>query len=296
MTPIKLALDVGGTKLAACQVLPGGIISNKEVVLTGEDNWAECDALLRKVAGDAQVGIVGISSAGPIDFDSGMVMPVNTLGWADGFPLVAKVQAIFPDADIRLIGDGVAAALGEFSHGAGKEANNFLGAIVSTGVGAGIVSRGKSMRGRTGNAGHIGHTPVHGITTVCGCGGIGCLETVASGPGAVRWAKEQGWQGENGIELAKDPGEIATRALERAGIALGEAFTSAAALLDLDLVAVGGGFANAGPRLWDPMIESAKKHQKLRFIRDLKIVPAQLGSDASLAGAAVLADQDDYTR
>ncbi|NLU83702.1 ROK family protein [Rhodococcus sp. HNM0569] len=288
---VQLALDVGGTKLAA-GVVEHGRVTRPVRVPTPSGHpgvWDACARLLVQVADGRRVDAVAIASAGPVDTTAGTVAPINIPEWADGFAITDAAGGLFRGAHVQLVGDGAATALGEHRHGAGRGTRDLLAVVVSTGVGAGLVLGGRPVFGRTGNAGHLGHVVVHGEDSPCTCGGRGCLETVASGPASVRWARERGWPGETGIDLARDDGDLATAALARAGTALGEAFASAAALLDVDLVVVGGGFSAAGPRLWQPMREAARLHARLSFTRPLRIVPAELGGDASLAGAAVLA-------
>lgn len=290
---MRLALDIGGTKMAAGVVSEDGRVPVFDSVPTPQtDPWGACAALLERVADGRDVDGVGIACAGPVDTVAGVVAPINITEWAQGFELVAGVRSVFPDAGTALAMDGAAAALAEFHHGAGRGTPNLLSLVVSTGIGGGIVLGGEIARGRTGNAGHIGHLVAPGSSEPCGCGGVGCLETVASGPSAVRWARSQGWSGNTGRELAegaRSGDAIAVDALHRAGTALGGAIASAAALLDVDLAVIGGGFAQSGAPLWEPMLDAAARHARLSFIAGLRIVPAELGGAGTLTGAGLLA-------
>lgn len=290
---MRLALDIGGTKMAAGVVSEDGRVPVFDSVPTPQtDTWGACAALLERVADGRDVDGVGIACAGPVDTVAGVVAPINITEWAQGFELVAGVRSVFPDAGTALAMDGAAAALAEFHHGAGRGTPNLLSLVVSTGIGGGIVLGGEIARGRTGNAGHIGHLVAPGSSEPCSCGGVGCLETVASGPSAVRWARSQGWSGNTGRELAegaRSGDAIAVDALHRAGTALGGAIASAAALLDVDLAVIGGGFAQSGAPLWEPMLDAAARHARLSFIAGLRIVPAELGGAGTLTGAGLLA-------
>lgn len=290
---MRLALDIGGTKMAAGVVSEDGRVPVFDSVPTPQtDPWRACAALLERVADGREVDGVGIACAGPVDTVAGVVAPINITEWAQGFELVAGVRSVFPDAGTALAMDGAAAALAEFHHGAGRGTPNLLSLVVSTGIGGGIVLGGEIARGRTGNAGHIGHIVVPGSSEPCSCGGVGCLETVASGPSAVRWARSQSWSGNTGRELAegaRSGDAIAVDALHRAGTALGGAIASAAALLDVDLAVIGGGFAQSGAPLWEPMLDAAARHARLSFIAGLRIVPAELGGAGTLTGAGLLA-------
>lgn len=289
---MRLALDIGGTKMAAGVVSEDGRVPVVDSVPTPQtDPWGACAALLERVADGRDVDGVGIACAGPVDTDAGVVAPINISEWAQGFELVAGVRSVFPDAGTALAMDGAAAALAEFHHGAGGGTPNLLSLVVSTGIGGGIVLGGEIARGRTGNAGHIGHLVVPGSSEPCSCGGVGCLETVASGPSSVRWARSQGWTGTTGRQLAESAHSgdtIAVDSLHRAGTALGGAIASAAALLDVDLVVIGGGFAQSGAPLWEPMLDAAARHARLSFIQELRIVPAELGGAGTLTGAGLL--------
>jgi glucokinase len=288
-----LALDIGGTKFAAARVDPDGtLVGEQQVPTPVTDVWAAADTLLTTVAGGRPVRRVGIASAGPVDVAAGTVGPLNIPEWCHGFPLVDAVRDLFRDATVTLAMDGACCTLAEYRFGAGRGTDNQIGMIVSTGVGGGIVVDGRVAHGRTGNAGHIGHVVVPGAEDVpCACGGFGCLEAVASGPSAVRWANERGWAGFTGLELSQAAAagdDVALAALDRAGSAIGTAIASVAAVLDLDLAVVGGGFGQAGAPLWDPLREAARRHAGLSFSRGLRVVPATLGARATLIGAGVL--------
>ncbi|WP_068162940.1 ROK family protein [Rhodococcus phenolicus] len=288
-----LALDVGGTKLAATPVGDDGTpLAPLSVPTPPAGVWDAAVALLRRAAGDRTITAVGIASAGPVDTTAGTASPINIAEWATGFPLADAVQALFPDARVRLIVDGAAAALGEQRHGAGRGTADLLSVVLSTGIGGGLVLDGRVRTGRSGNAGHVGHmTSAFGVDQ-CACGATGCIETVASGPATVRWARRHGWTGTDAVALCADAAagnRTAATALERAGTALGQILASAAALTDVGLVVVGGGFAQAGPPLWGPMQAAATRYARLSFLHELRIVPAELGSLGTLTGAGVLA-------
>ena len=187
--------------------------------------------------------------------------------------------------------DGLCIALAEYWVGAGAGSSNMLGMIVSTGIGGGIVLGGRAVPSPTGNAGHIGHVEVGGFDDACACGGRGCLEAVASGPRTVAWARTQGFTGETGEELALahaagDP--IALAAVERAGTAIGHAVASSANLLDLDVVAIGGGFSRVSPALFDHARAAVAQRTAFPFVTRVAIVPSGLSDEGPLIGAAAL--------
>jgi glucokinase len=185
-------------------------------------------------------------------------------------------------------------ALGEQWRGAGRGAQFLLGMVVSTGIGGGLVLDGSPYDGRTGNAGHVGHVVVEPDGAPCTCGGRGCVETVAAGPQMARWAREHGWDAPAEAD-AKELADAATAgdlvalsAFQRGGAALARMIASVAAVCDLDLVVIGGGVAKSGALLFDPLHEALATYAGLDFIRGLRVVPAELGGDAGLVGAAAL--------
>ncbi|MGV9679548.1 ROK family protein [Nocardia sp. NPDC003482] len=288
-----LALDIGATKLAAGVVHGGRAVREvRQVKVPGEGVWEACRGLLVEVAGAERVSAVGIGSAGPVDVRSGVASPLNIPEWRGGFPIVAAVQELFPGAVIRFAIDGACLALAEHHLGGLRGLRDGLAMTVSSGIGGGIIIDGRVAVGRTGNAGHIGHIVVPGWDEPCGCGGVGCVEAVASGMSSVRWARSRGWGGSTGVELseaARAGDEIALAALARSGTALGQAISSAAALLDIDRVVIGGGFAESGAPLWDPLRAVIAKHARLGFTRELRVVKSRITNGATLVGAGVLA-------
>ncbi len=182
-------------------------------------------------------------------------------------------------------------ALGEHRHGAGRGSRFMLGMVVSTGVGGGLVLDGAPYGGRSGNAGHVGHVVVDPDGAVCSCGGRGCVETIASGPRLAQWAREHGWTGADAKELAQAAAagdDAALRAFRRGAVALAAMIASVAAVCDLDLAVIGGGVAKSGPVLFEPLREELVRYAGLEFLAGLRVVPAELGGDAGLIGAAAL--------
>ena len=168
--------------------------------------------------------------------------------------------------------------------------------VVSTGVGGGLVLGGKVYAGPTGNAGHIGHMCVDIEGVPCPCGGRGCVEAMASGPAMVLWAQRHGWSPSGRTAdaralagAARRGHPVAKQAFRRAGLALAAGVASAAALVDLDEVVVGGGVAAAGDLLFDPLREGVGELAGLAFVRRVRIRPSRLGREAGLLGAAALA-------
>ncbi|MFL6238735.1 MAG: ROK family protein [Actinomycetes bacterium] len=302
MTDPVLALDIGGTKFAAAVVDPTGrAISARRVPtphaggIDGEGLWATLTSLLDTVMrGVERIGGVGAGGGGPMLWPSGEISPLNIAPWRV-FPLRARLRERYPDVPVRVHNDAVCVAVGEHWRGAGRGVGNLLGMVVSTGVGGGLVLGGRLIDGASGNAGHIGHVVADPGGPQCECGGVGCLEAIARGPAIVRWAQQGGWRRDRAGLTARDVADDASRgdavaraAFERAGRAIGVALASAAALCDVEVVAIGGGVAQAGPLLFGPLNAAYAAHARLDFVRQVRIVPAALGQDAGLIGAAAL--------
>jgi glucokinase len=297
---LTLALDIGGTKIAVGLVDPAGELVHTATRPTpkgqgAEHVWGVVHQLIADVIKVAEGAIraVGIACAGPIDLAAGTVSPINIACWR-GFPLRDRVAAAVPDVPVLLAGDGVCMALGEHWRGAGRGVSFLLGMVVSTGVGGGLVLDGAPYHGRTGNAGHVGHVVVELDGQPCSCGGRGCVETVAAGPWMTRWAVANGWAAPPGAdakalaEAAAAGDAVAVGAFRRGATALAAMIASVGAVCDLGLVVVGGGVARSGRTLFDPLTAALADYAGLSFIRDLRVVPAALGGDAGLIGAARL--------
>lgn len=298
---LALAVDFGGTKVEAALVDDRGrlVQGSRHRRPTGPDApSAALDAAVRDAVEAARAATppgasligVGIGAAGPVDIGRGLVSPLNVPAWRD-HPLAASVAAVVPDAPVTLRIDGLCIALAEHWVGAGHGVPNLLGMVVSTGVGGGLVLGGRAAPSSTGNGGHIGHIEVGGFDDACACGGRGCLEAVASGPRTVAWARTQGFTGESGEDLAVaheagDP--IALAAVARAGSAIGHAVASATNLLDLDVVAIGGGFSRVSPMLFEHARAALEERVAFPFVSRVRIIPSALSDEGPLIGAAAL--------
>jgi glucokinase len=304
--PPVLAVDVGGTKLAAAVMnAEAGLLASERVATprgtSGEELYRYLEALCRRIIDAAQVEIqaTGVGSGGPMQYPAGFVSPLNIPAWRD-FPLRDRLAAAFSVPTI-VDNDAKALALGEHWRGAGQGSSNMLGMVVSTGVGGGIVLAGRLQHGFSGNAGHIGHIIVWPDGPPCGCGARGCVEGIASGTGLARRLVQALADGEpSSLSAGATAADIADAARQgdalagflfrTAGEAVGRGIASAAALLDLERVVIGGSIAL---RAWDllgpPLEAELRASARLDFTRDVQVVRAQLGDQAGLFGAAQLA-------
>ncbi|WP_354643091.1 ROK family protein [Kitasatospora camelliae] len=302
--PLVAAVDIGGTKIAAALVDSSGalVARTRRPTPARSDAKAMAAAVLgavEELAADgrwSEVVALGIGSAGPVDTVAGTVSPVNIPSWRE-FPLVRTVRehpAV--DVPVTLIGDGVAIAEAEYWQGAAAGYRSVLCMVVSTGVGGGLVLDGRVHGGLTGNAGHIGHISVQIDGEDCPCGGRGCVEGLASGTAIARYALAHGWRAPGGdasaaavAEAARQGDPVAVAAYDRAARALAAAIAGTAALVEIEAVVIGGGVAQAGPVLLDPLAHHLTTYAALPFTRGLHIHQAHLGPDAGLVGAAAAA-------
>src|SRR5918999_323279 len=196
-----LALDVGGTKLAAAVVDDTGRILGRGRVPspTGTDAELLYEALLACAAAalrgadviPGDLDGIGVAAAGPMVWPSGEVSPLNMPAWR-GFPLRKRLAEEFASDRVLINNDAVGLTVGEHWKGAGVGTANLLGMTVSTGVGGGLILDGRLNHGASGNAGHVGHVVVELDGPACACGGGGRPEGVSSGANTRRPAPPTG--------------------------------------------------------------------------------------------------------
>lgn len=292
-----LAVDVDGDRLAAAVVRADGTVMRRRDAATPTSTRAGVvTGVLRSLVAAVATSVpaeriagMGIGSAGPLDPAEGTVSPLDIPAWRE-YPVVDALRDLVPGRPVRLASGGQCAALGEYRYGGGWGSRGLLSVGVGTAIVGGVVVGGHPYPGATGNAGHIGHVVVEPGGTGCRCGGRGCLETVASVPAIVRWARERGWDGPDLAALAagaRDGHPVAAGALERAGRALGVAVVSATALLDLDDVVIAG--TGQDELLVTSLRRAVAESTNLEHVRRAEIRASALGGDATLLGAACLA-------
>ncbi len=296
-----LGVDLGGTKVEAALVDPNGTLlpGSRFRAPTGRGSTSDelassVEMVVRQARAtlpeSASLAGVGIGSAGPITVAEGLVSPLNLPAWRD-YPLRAQVASLVPDASVTLRMDGECITIAEHWVGAAQDSANLMGMVVSTGIGGGLILGGRAVAGPSGNAGHIGHVEVGGFDDACLCGGIGCVEAVASGPKTVAWAQGQGWTGSTGEQLAESYSagdDVAIAAVKRCGRAVGQAIASATALVDLELVAIGGGFSHVTPDLLGFIREAIAERAPFPFVAKVRVIASALSGDGPLIGAAAL--------
>jgi glucokinase len=288
MTDLALAIDIGGTKMAAGLVdRHGQLVARAQVptrpTVGGEARseealalWSDVTQLISDVRAltpvSHEIVTCGVGCGGPMSPFGETVSPLNIAGWRD-FPLRDRVREL-TELPTYVDNDAKALAVGEGWVGAAQGVDNFIGMVVSTGVGGGIVLNGRLLEGRLGNAGHIGHVVVEPDGRPCRCGGRGCLEAEAAGPAIA--------------DISGGPAADAPPALiERTGTLVGRAVASVVNLLDLSLAVVSGSVAlGFGTPFFAAAQDEIDARCGLDFARGARVMPGALGDEGPLIGAA----------
>jgi glucokinase len=308
--PQAIGIDIGGTKIAAGVVTADGHIIEDVVSPTPmDDDPATLSAMLAAIkelrGRHPGVEAIGIGAAGLVDWPSGRVrwaphnayrqLPLRRLLYeATGLPTVVD-------------NDANAAAWAEARFGAGAGSEHMVLLTVGTGIGGGLVLGGQVYRGGSGLGAEVGHMIVDPHGHACACGNIGCLETVASGDALGRSGREAARADPGGLlaQLAGVPGKVtgevvfraaregdpaALELFQRLGFWLGVGIASLVNLFDPELVVVGGGLVATGNLLLAPARASLERYTFGLQHRELPpVVPARLGPEAGMVGAASLA-------
>ena len=274
-----LAIDIGGTKLAAGVVDGDGTLRRRATIPTAargsaEVLFADLVALADEVRAGDEVDGCGVGCGGPMTAGGETVSPLNIPAWRS-FPLRDRL-AQHLGLSVAVDNDAKALALGEGWRGAARGEADFIAMVVSTGVGGGIVSRGRLLDGASGNAGHVGHVFVADGTEAWAHHPAGLLESEASGTAIAE---------RTGAPAMDAPVEIRIRT----GTLVGRAVASVANLLDLRLAVVAGSVAlGYGEPFFAAAQAEIDRLCELDFSRGTRILPAGLGDAGPLVGAAAV--------
>ncbi|MCM3702090.1 MULTISPECIES: ROK family glucokinase [Paenibacillus] len=248
-----------------------------------------------------QVAGVGAGVAGFTNVREGIIILAPNVGLRDFHIREILEQRL--GKPIKIDNDANVAALGEAWGGAGKGVDNCVCYTLGTGVGGGIIIDGKIYQGFSGMAGELGHmSVVPDLEAIgCGCGQMGCLETVSSATGIIRMAKDAVARGDltslaqvenimakDVFDAAKAGDEAAIRIVNRAAFYLGKSLAAVAVVLNPELFIIGGGVSKAGDILFNEIRSVFAKLTPEPVQRGMRIVPATLGNDAGMVGAAGL--------
>ena len=306
-----IGIDIGGTKIAGALVSEAGeIVRELKVPTPATDPDAIADSvvsLVEQLSQGEQILAVGVAAAGFIDAERANIVYAPNLSWRNE-PFKAKLSSRI-DAPVFIDNDANAAGWAEYRFGAGVGVKHMVMLTIGTGVGGAVIVDGRMLRGGFGIAAELGHINMVPEGAPCGCGQKGCLESYGSGTALLNAAKALAASGEplgarlaelekevgalTGAEvyraiLERDPGAL--KLLNDLGEMLGRAVASICAVLDPELVVIGGGVSAAGDLLLEPIREAYLAHLPARGFRpELRIETAQLVNDAGVVGAADLA-------
>ncbi|MBN9104592.1 MAG: ROK family protein [Propionibacteriaceae bacterium] len=285
-----IAIDIGGTWTRAAAITGDRLGAVHRAATRSDDR----DAFLADLAGlvdavrreESRPLGVAVSVTGPVDPATGrLYSPPNTGDGLDDLAL-GDWLAAHTGLPVRVDRDTNCALLGEVRAGAARDCRNVVFATFSTGVGGAVLLDGRLLRGRDGVAGEVGHTVVAGDGPLCGCGRRGCLEAVASGPAIALAGEQPNGQRVSVMAAAGDP--VAQRALDRARRSVIAACVDWVNVFNPELVVLGGGVVQAHPD-WLADAAGAVAREGLQPARrDCPVVPAVLGDEVALIGAAAL--------
>lgn len=305
-----IGIDIGGTKIAGALVDEAGNIVRELRVPTPADNTQALTnavaELIKELSNGHEVLGAGIAAAGFIDAEQANIVYAPNLSWRNE-PFKANVEALV-DLPVILENDANAAGWAEYRFGAGRGYKHMVMLTIGTGVGGAVITDSRMLRGGFGIAGELGHIRMVPDGRLCGCGQKGCLESYGSGTALLRAAKDLAASGEptgqrlreleaengqlTGVQVYAaivegDPGALSL--LRELGSWIGQAIASLVAVLDPEIVVIGGGVSAAGDLLLDPIREAYLSHLPARGFRpELKIAVAEFVNDAGVVGAADL--------
>jgi glucokinase len=308
---IYVGVDLGGTSVKVGLCNEAGKLLHQYEGPTRAEGGAEVvlDLIadyVRKLVGESeyhwdQVAGIGAASAGFMDIEAGIVKFAGNLGWHDvHFKTMLESRL---GKTVKINNDANVAALGEAWVGAGAGIPNLFCYTLGTGVGGGIIINGQIYQGFSGVAGEPGHMAVVPDleAIACNCGQMGCLETVSSATGIILMAKDAVARGDKTLlsgvqdimakdvfDAAKAGDDAALRIVNRAAYYLGRSMATIAVILNPQRFILGGGVSKAGEILFEPVREIFKKYTPLPTQEGVDIVPATLGNDAGVIGAAGL--------
>jgi glucokinase len=315
-----VGIDLGGTRLKAAVVnMQDGEVSGLCEMPTNASEGHEAvmsrmNDLARKVIETSNVACsdilgIGIGVPGIVDLDRGLTLFLPNLpgNWRQ-VPLSQRITS-GTGLPVFLLNDARSLTLGEWVFGAGRGVDTMACFTLGTGIGGGLVINGQLHLGIGGTAGELGHQTIDPNGLICGCGNRGCLETIASGPAIAAMGVRAVIQGlttrigeiahydlnritpETVFQAASQGDKTAQDIYERAGIAIGIAVSNVLVSLGPRKVVLGGGVAQAGDLIFDPVRKTVRERVHMMPVDQVEILPAALGTNAGIIGAAVWANQ-----
>lgn len=309
-----VGVDVGGTKIAAgIMDSKGKIIEQKTVPTEAEEGPKAVinriidiiyEVLEKSSITKKDVKALGIGMPGPLNTKKGIVKNPPNLPYWDNVPIVRILENELK-LPVVMENDANAATLAEYLFGQSKKVDNFIYITVSTGIGGGVITNGKLLKGESGNAVEIGHMTINFSGPKCGCGNLGCWESYASGTALARFAKEGVMSGkktlitelagknaikaEHIFEASQLGDEFAKELVEKEGFYLGVGLANIINTFNPKLVSIGGGLSNAWDMFYDKMICVMNRLALKANNEDVEIIKATLGKNVGLVGACAIA-------
>ncbi len=305
-----LAVDVGGTQIRAAIYPSEGVhpltvkrTTTQATTADGRGN-TPLERLLWLIdslwEAEHPPKVLVVAAPSPVNPHGVVLEAPNIPGWVN-FPLKDELQKRF-EVPIAIGNDANLAALGEWKFGAGQGHHHLIYLTISTGIGGGVIVNDQLLLGDNGLAGELGHITVLPDGPACGCGHYGHLEAVASGTAIARWVEEQIAQGrpttlgntlpitsKQVAQAALGGDALAKEAIQRAAHFLGQALADFIHIFNPSLVILGGGVAQSGALLFEPLRQSIHQHiMAPGFLERLEIAPAAFGDEAGLIGALAL--------
>jgi glucokinase-like ROK family protein len=269
----------------------------------------DIDCHLREILAQVNLQVtdltsVGMGVPGPVVAEAGLVAaPPIMPGW-DNFPIRETLQKLW-GCPVTLGNDAELGAIGEWAFGAGRGERHLAYIKVGTGIGAGLLLDGRIYRGATGSAGEIGHITIHENGPLCSCGNRGCLEALAGGLAIARKARAAARSNPRSQLASMEPAEkltarevvaaarmgdlVAQKIITEAGTHLGTAIASLVNIFNPSMVVVGGGVAQMGDLLLDPIRAIVRERSLRSASQVVRINAALLGRRSSSMGAVVQA-------
>ncbi len=315
MESAVIAVDLGGTHLRTAVCTADGRIlfrakTETEAHLGAEHVVRRMIGLIREAIQQNPtccVRAIGIGAPGPLQPRTGIIIECPNLPGFEMYPLRDRITEATGLPTV-VENDANAAAVGEHRYGAGRGFANLVYLTISTGIGGGIIIENEIYWGDSGYAGEVGHMTLEAHGPRCNCGNIGCLEALAAGPAIARNARAAIASGRPTrildmtpdrnpdnitahivTDAAKAGDALAIELLAQAGFYIGVGIVNLLHILNPGRVVIGGGVSFAGNLLFGPIRQTVDARAPLAFRKGVDIVPAALGDDAGLLGAAALA-------
>ena len=294
---VALGLDFGKRHLrVAVADLAHRVLAERHEPLDADLPAAEAIALAARLADEAleeagarraEIAGVGMGLPGPVHRPTGELGDSTILpGWVGVRAADAMSEALGHPVEVE--NDASLGALSEWMWGAGRGADDMAYLKLATGIGAGLIVRGRPYGGSGGTAGEIGHTIIEPDGPACRCGNRGCLETLAGSDAILAALRGEAATLPAAIAAALGGHPACAAAIADAGATIGRAVATLCNLLNPQRVVVGGDLAAAGDLLLDPLADSLRGGAVRSAADDVEVLPGALGDRAEVLGAVAL--------